>query len=376
MSVLIFPASPVDGELYPPEPIPGVNQYQWDAATSTWELLIPSGFVLTVSPNCGLELTGTDNEKNLNTIYNTLIPDEKVSVPVGGAEAQPASVWKEKNLVQVFDTILFPELFPTYVIPSISLSYTLFGYQEVGDSVVQSLEVTGVKNDAGPFTELSFFRNGAPFSSDLGPTANPYTPLPDQFDYPNENNPNYSYEFSDTDSFTVSAGVTEWRGSGSFNQGQPLKTDEGNEDPRPAQFLSANAPQLSGSLYTETVQINGIYPYFWGKSVSAPTAGSIAAAIAAGTENKVLLPSSGTISATFDADAEYIWFAHPSSYTTKTRWYNTPFNQSIIEPSGFIAPAITQTVNSPDGFWSSVSYKVYISNYATNTIGSMELRNS
>lgn len=39
MSVLIFPDSPVDGQLYPPSPIPGVNQYKWNASASTWEIV-------------------------------------------------------------------------------------------------------------------------------------------------------------------------------------------------------------------------------------------------------------------------------------------------------------------------------------------------
>lgn len=376
MAVLIFPSNPADGEFYPPTPIPGVNQYQWDAATSTWDLVIPQGFTLTVSPNCGLDLTGTPSSKNLDTVYNTLIPDEQISVLVGGAQPAPASEWKEKNIVEVFDTILFPELFPTYTLPTITLAASLTGYQEIGDSVVQNLSVVGIKNDGGEFSELSISRDGSPYSSTLSPVVNSEPDIDPQFGYEDPNNPNYSYTFDDTDAFTVTAGVTEWQGSGGFQPGFPLTTNEGNEDPRSPQFLSANAPQLGGSIDSNTEAIEGIYPYFWGRSAIAPTAGTIAAAIASGTEEKVLEPSEGTISAEFDAAAEYIWFAHPASYTEKTRWYNTPFNQSIIETTGFIAPPITQSVDSPDGFWSGVTYKIYISNYATNTSGAIELRNS
>ena len=39
MALLIFPSSPVNGEIYPIAPLLGKNQYQWEAATSTWRLL-------------------------------------------------------------------------------------------------------------------------------------------------------------------------------------------------------------------------------------------------------------------------------------------------------------------------------------------------
>lgn len=55
MSVLIFPDSPVDGQLYPPQPIPNVEQYIWRAATNTWEVLPPLGVQ---KVNTGTGLTG------------------------------------------------------------------------------------------------------------------------------------------------------------------------------------------------------------------------------------------------------------------------------------------------------------------------------
>ena len=39
MALLSFPASPINGELYPVAPVAGQNQYQWEAATSTWRLI-------------------------------------------------------------------------------------------------------------------------------------------------------------------------------------------------------------------------------------------------------------------------------------------------------------------------------------------------
>lgn len=43
MSTLIFPSSPFNGQVYPGQPIPGVNQYFYNAQANTWELLSTGG---------------------------------------------------------------------------------------------------------------------------------------------------------------------------------------------------------------------------------------------------------------------------------------------------------------------------------------------
>lgn len=39
MALLVFPTSPLNGQIYPPTPLPGQSVYQWDAAEQTWRLL-------------------------------------------------------------------------------------------------------------------------------------------------------------------------------------------------------------------------------------------------------------------------------------------------------------------------------------------------
>lgn len=39
MSTIIFPSSPYNGQIYPEQPIPGVDQYQYDSDTNTWVLV-------------------------------------------------------------------------------------------------------------------------------------------------------------------------------------------------------------------------------------------------------------------------------------------------------------------------------------------------
>ena len=373
MTVIVFPDNPINGQLFPEIPVPGVNQYKWNAAASTWEIVTSGGRTLvTVDPNVGLALTG----QNLSTVYNSLVNDTEQSVPVGGAPTEAASVWKTRNLVEVLDAILFPILQPTYTIPSLSLSHSQSGFKEIGSALSQSLTVTGIKNDAGAFVTLTLRKNSSSISSISGPSGSPYANVPNQFGYANPNNPNFSYPHSYTNNITVVSGITTWDGTGGFASGLAKNTNKGTTDSRPPALLSPNAPQAAGSLTSSSVSINGIYPYFWGKSSAAPSAASIAASIAAGTTTKVLAPASGAIEATFNAAAEYIWFAHPSSDTTKTKWFNTPLNQGSIGVGNFILPPVSQVVDSPNGYWSGINYKIYISGYATDTFGAIQLLNS
>jgi len=329
-------------------------------------------FSLTVSPNVGLVLQGF----NLSTIYNTLVSDSEQSVTIGQLGPRAASVWKTKTVVQVLDDILFPELYPTYTIPSVSFSSSSSGIAEIGTSVSQTLSLTGFKNDAGAFTFLSIRKDGSAINNISSPSGVTITNLPDQYGYPDSNSPNYSYVINYTDSITVTEGVTSWDGTGSFAAGLAKKTSKGTNDTRSSASLSTNAPQSAGSLTSSSVSINGIYPYFWGKSPVAPTGSSIASNIAAGTATKVLASASGSIEATFNAVAEYVWFAHPASDTEKTRWYNTPLNQGSLGPGNFILYPEIQAVDSPGGYWTGVDYYIYISGYATNTSGSIQLLNS
>ena len=111
-------------------------------------------------------------------------------------------------------------------------------------------------------------------------------------------------------------------------------------------------------------------------STTQPTPASIASAIQSGLANKVLLNASGTVSVTYNAANKYIWLAHQSNYTTKTKWYNTALNNGNIGTGELIASPVTQGISSHDGYWSNVQYKLYISNYATSTDGAIEFRNT
>lgn len=339
------------------------------------------GSSFTVKANNGLDLSSSD-PKELSTIYNTTIADTVLSTPVGGAASQAASVWKTRNLVQVLDAILFPDQSPTYTIPTIGLSSTITGTREIGETISPAFTVTAVKNDAGPFYAMRLKRGATTVASTAAPTASSATDVPDQYGYANQNNPNKTYTFGATDSsFAVPSGTTTWTSEGDYAGGFAKKNNKGVTDPRTPLVRNVNAPQLTSTAFTSNgLTITGIYPYFWGVSDTVLTASQVATLIAAGGAgiNKVLTAASGTITIDFDASSpKYLWFAHAGSYTTKTKWYITALNNGNISSGSdlFSAPT-SQNVNSPDSYWSAVSFKIYISNFPTTAPDPMELRNS
>lgn len=53
MTSLVFPSNPINGQLYPEQGIPGVNQYSWGAAIGVWVLIgtFPVTPVVSVFPD-------------------------------------------------------------------------------------------------------------------------------------------------------------------------------------------------------------------------------------------------------------------------------------------------------------------------------------
>jgi len=311
---------------------------------------------------------------NTALLYNTAITDTVTSIAVGGAPAQAASIWKTYTMVQALDTILFPTLGPSYTIPTLSLSANNTGTLEIGTPINQSLTVTGNKNDAGPFTQLRVTRNGNIINLNTSPTITAIANIAAQYGFADPNNQNYSYANTYVEANTIAAGTTTWQGYGNYNAGLSKLNNKGATDSNTAAVLLTTNPQAANavSFASGTAVITGIYPYFWGVSSTAPTAASIATAIAAGTQNKVLAVGSGTLTITYNAASQYIWLAVQTGYAAKTTWYNTALNNGSIGAGQFILSPVSQAVNSPNSYWTGVTYNIYISGYATTTSGSIQ----
>jgi|LakMenEpi03Aug12_release.lakeMendotaPanAssembly.Ray.scaffolds.fasta_scaffold07897_3 hypothetical protein len=306
---------------------------------------------VTLEENAGLEFNESDA---LRTKYNTLVSDSTLSQTIGLLSPKQASVWKTKNIVQVLDEILFPATLPTYVIPKLDLTDTLDPTLEVGTNVTNNLSLVGTKNNAGNFTSLRILKQGTQIASSTPPPG-PGATL------------NY------TDSFEVVEGITTWTGKASYDQGARKTNSQGVEDTRPYALRLTTNPQSADSDFTSnSTQIDGIYPIFYGVSDTKLTSTQMRDIIEAGNANKALVKANGTISITFDAQDKFLWFAHAGVYPNKTKWFVTSGNKGNILGASdlFSSPTsiLTQSPNLNSGtpYW-EVNYSTYISNFATRT---------
>jgi len=350
---------------------------------------LTSGFTVSVSANTGLGLEGN----TLYTIYNSLFdPNLEMPVDVGGIEAgTTVSDLTGYTFVQLFNELLFPTLQPTYTIPTIGISGAANTTVEVGSTLNLSLSANATKNDAGTYTQLRLLRNGSAISTYTGTgiTITSATNIASQFGFADPNNPNSGYTINPTpysESYVVPAptvgntsSATVYRSDGNYNAGLPKNDNKGSADTRTALVRSVNAPQAASNNFQSTsFTYTGIYPYFWGISSTLPTVTTIRDEITGGTANKVLSSASGTITIDFAASSDYLWFAHYSGYTSKTKWFVTELNQGAIGGgSNLFNTPIVQSMNSSDGYWTGIDFKVYISNYQTSTFADpMQLRNT
>jgi hypothetical protein len=133
-----------------------------------------------------------------------------------------------------------------------------------------------------------------------------------------------------------------------------------------AEGINTNGVQFNSG----TVTILSLYPYFYGRSVTQPTVNN--ALITGGT--KVVSFSTDTLPITFNANSEYVWFAHPASNPSKSVWYVSALNNGAIGGGSNLFGTLS-TLSVSNVNWNGITYKVYVSNYPTTTSGVMELRN-
>lgn len=333
---------------------------------------------VSVSANTGLGIIG---DNTLFTIYNSqLSPTLEMGETVGGIEAGTAvSDLSGKTLVQMFNDLLFPTVLPTYVQPTIALNGLNSKTKEVGSTEAINVTAYSVKNDAGDYTNLRI-RTGTTSADvevvvDNSPSPSATTDLSPQFGFANPNNPNSAFTSTSlTYTLTVPAptvgtsSTVRYDSIGDYGNGLPIKDNKGDD--------TTTSPISSGTNNSTDRVITGIYPYFWGVSTTEPTPTTIANDISNGNANKVLSQANGTITITFDANEEYLWFAHLSSYSTKTTWYVAEGNEGNIGTGSDLFGAVaTTSVDSPETYWTGINFKVYVSNYPTTTSGGMQLRN-
>ena len=341
----------------------------------------------------GVRITGsgtTVTPYTADTIYNSNLSSTlEMDTDVGGIEAgTTVADLTGKTMVDLFNDLLFPTVLPTYTTPSITTNGISSQTLEVGTT--ESINFTGVatKNDAGEFTSIRLRKNSSDVVTDNSPTEGSATDIPDQFGFTNNNNPNHTYTSSAfTETLTVPAPTggntstsTTYDAEGDCNAGVVKKDNKGNDDTR-SFGTGTNTPQAARTnLDASNRTITGVYPYWYGTSTTQPTISSIQDAISGGTANKSSITNNqnGTLTITFGASSEFLWFAHFENYATKQSYFVNDLNKGNFGASGLFQTFTTGNIDSPDGYWNGVGYKIYIGNYQTETtsFGSMQLRTS
>ena len=152
-------------------------------------------------------------------------------------------------------------------------------------------------------------------------------------------------------------------------------TYETGVQPKDSKNNNFDNPLPSGTSPIQSTSFEGIYPYFYYKSLSPITPAIMQSAIANGQATKVLASSTGTITIPFAANGEYIAVAYPATSTTKIIWYVNALDNGEI-PGGLLGAANTLPCNSPTGLWNNVNFKIHVSAGLITQPNPIQLKNS
>lgn len=306
--------------------------------------------------------TGPAGEDAANSLYASAVADSVLSTPVGGAVAQPASVWKTRTIVQSLDTILFPTV-PPFISTQKSATLTVSGttgVQEVGSTSTRTLTVTF---NRGRITN----GDGSLGPELVGASTNTVYSGPGIIVGTGNNS---------LGSIAVAAGSNQWSvlithaaGSGAYfdNKGNASTALDGS--------------RVAGTVTASTAAVTGVYPWYHLKSPVSFTVAQFAAAIAAGNASnihasavltKVVADASGTVSIPYNVSNQFVGVAYEEALTTKTQYYVTALDNGAITA---VFNAVQTQNNVTTALWTR-SYKMHISkNALTNSNPTLELRN-
>jgi len=293
-------------------------------------------------------------------VYNLATP---ASVTVGGICAGTQLTGKTSN--EILRDILVPTLQPVVVEPSNSLSLSISGNKEVGSSnTFQVCSSFNMGSITPQYSSATPYRSGCAVSHCFVGTGVAGNHICGAL-----------VDIEIASNYIVIEGSNAWSSCVYYSAGPVVKDSAGGNS-----TVSPN-PLTSGNTGFANASITGIYPYYWGNLTVTGASGtgrpaSTAALITGGT--KVVASGNGILNINFNSgDSDYIWFAVPIAYATKTTWYVSALNNGIIggvvSAAGNLFPA-PDTVNGvANGLWSGQSYKLYISNYQSSVTSTMSI---
>ena len=268
---------------------------------------------------------------------------------INAGEIVPAGT----NIQELTELLLNKTFYPTFVNPTFGLTNNA-GLREVGSSFNVTLtfnfnrgQILG-KLDNGIWnpTMLQDYRAGVATSYLLNGVSGS----------------NNSSSFN----VTTILGTNTLNGSVTYETGAQPKDSKNN---------NFDNPLPSGTSPIQSTSFEGIYPYFYYKSLSPITPAIMQSAIANGQATKVLASSTGTITIPFAANGEYIAVAYPATSTTKTIWYVNALDNGEI-PGGLLGGVNTLPCNSPTNLWNNINFKIHVSAGLITQANPIQLKNS
>lgn len=269
-------------------------------------------------------LTGTNNGDERYT-NNTPVP-----TTIGGVSA--GMTFNNLTIQQIFDYILYPELYPTLTAPSATFTATTLNtYYEVGYQIATiSFLASFNRGVINPAYGTSGYRSGLPTEyiySGTGLTTVVTNTLSN---------------IQSISNYVIQAGTQSWSNSIIYAQGEQPLSSKGNN------YESALP---SGTTATITRTTTGIYPFLYGMSENALDGGTLYGTFS----STKILEAQSNKTVTLNGSLQYIYFAYPATYANLV---------SIIDQNGFnVTSSFTQSTisvtSSGLGANFTTNYKVY-----------------
>lgn len=260
------------------------------------------------------------------------------------------------TLTDVVKQMLLATFYPTYVAPTYSLTANQANGQEIGTEVNLDLTLNFNRWSIN-WLRVWGVRQPATFQDFRAWIANEYIVDWTNLWLTNVKNIN-PYTLLNTQTFTGTVSFDEW------------------PQPKDSNYDNYQTPLPAWTSPVQSRTITALYPYFWGKVSwwARPTRDQALI----DSWNKVVASSTGTITINFNSVAtDWLWFAIPSTSTSKTKWYVNPLNNgNIWAPTDLFDALELEVIDSPTLLWNGVEYKIYVSTFTTAVTDPIELRNS
>lgn len=202
------------------------------ATTEEAGIVKPDGTSITVEEDGTIHAVGS---------AEILYTNENPSIAVGGIAE--GSTFEDQTVQEMFDSLLYPELFPALTAPSLTVTKApTTTYYEIGASIGLAVTATFNRGSITPAYGTDGYRSGLP---------NKYTWTGAQI--AGEYNSTELTNSQSITAYTVLSGANTWTCTCSYDAGEQPKSNKGND-------YDSALPAGSTSAIATTIQ--GVYPYY------------------------------------------------------------------------------------------------------------------